>query len=88
MDQICKIHRKFSQADYVDREVEFMDLVTLEARHQGKKSIDSVFYGKLSGGVDPVLFRLIMMRMEVYSMFYTVWSVLMIKRSEKTNYYI
>ena len=32
MDQIFKIHRKFSQADYVDREVEFMDLVTLEAR--------------------------------------------------------
>ena len=49
MDQICKIHRKFSQADYVDREVEFMDLVTLEARFQGKKSIDSVFYGRIYG---------------------------------------
>ena len=48
-DHICKIHRKFCQADYVDREVEFMDLETLEERLQGKKSIDSVFYGKLSG---------------------------------------
>lgn len=48
-DHICKIHRKFCQADYVDREVEFMDLETLEERLQGKKSINSVFYGKLSG---------------------------------------
>lgn len=48
-DHICKIHRKFCQADYVDREVEFMDLETLEERLQDKKSIDSVFYGKLSG---------------------------------------
>lgn len=39
-------------------------------------------------GAELVLFRLIMMRMEVYSMFYIVWNVLMIKRSEKTNYYI
>lgn len=48
-DHICKIHRKFCQADYVDREVEFMNLETLEERLQGKKSIDSVFYGKISG---------------------------------------
>ncbi len=48
-DHICKIHRKFCQADYVDREIEFIDLETLEERLQGKKSIDSVFYGKLSG---------------------------------------
>lgn len=31
MDQICKIHRKFSQADYVDREVEFMESCDLRS---------------------------------------------------------
>lgn len=35
-DPICKIHRKFCQADYVDREVEFMNLETLEERLQDK----------------------------------------------------
>lgn len=36
-------------------------------------------------GAEPVLFRLIMMRMEVYSMFYIMRNVLIIKRSEKTK---
>lgn len=35
-DPISNIHRKFCQADYVDREVEFMNLETLEERLQDK----------------------------------------------------
>ena len=33
----------------MDREIEFMDLETLDERLLGKKSIDSVFYGNISG---------------------------------------
>lgn len=48
-DHIYKIHKEFCQQDYVDREIEFMDLETLDERLRGKKSIDSVFYGNISG---------------------------------------
>ena len=48
-DHIYKIHKEFCQQDYVDREIAFMDLETLDERLQNKKSIDSVFYGKISG---------------------------------------
>lgn len=43
------IHQNFCKKEYVQQEIEFMNLETLEDRLYGKKSIDSVFYGKISG---------------------------------------
>ena len=49
MKHMRTIYKKFCKPEYLEYEFDFIDLNTLEERLQNRKSIENVFYGKLSG---------------------------------------
>ena len=49
MKHMRTIYKKFCKPEYLEYEFNFIDLNTLEERLKNRKSIENVFYGKLSG---------------------------------------